>query len=259
MSEAEADAVGVRVDGHVLVVTICRPQVRNAVNMAVAQGIAAAMQELDANPALHVGVLTGAGGTFCAGMDLKAFAYEGVEPAIEGRGFAGICEAPPRKPLIAAVEGHAVAGGFEIVLACDLVVAARGASFGLPEARRGIVASSGGLMRLPHRLSPTIAMEMALLGDPISAEQAHAWGLVNRLVAPGEALAAALALARAIDANAPLAVAASKQIVQGSRSWSDAEMFERQRPIARAVNGSADAREGAAAFAEKRPARWQGR
>lgn len=258
MSETTTAAVDVRVDGHVLIVTLQRPQVRNAVNMAVAQGIAAAMQRLDADPALHIGILTGAGGNFCSGMDLKAFAYEGIEPAIEGRGFAGICEAPPRKPLIAAVEGHAVAGGFEIVLTCDLVVAARGASFGLPETKRGIVASSGGLMRLPHRLPANIAMEMALLGDPISAEQAQAWGLVNRLVEPGEALAEALKLARAIDANGPLAVAASKQIVQGSRGWSDVEMFDLQRPIARAVNGSADAREGAAAFAEKRGARWRG-
>jgi enoyl-CoA hydratase len=258
MSEQADEAVGVRVEGHVLIVTIQRPRVRNAVNMAVALGLAAAMQELDANPGLHVGVLTGAGGNFCSGMDLKAFAYEGVEPAIEGRGFAGFCEAPPRKPLIAAVEGHAVAGGFEIVLACDLVVAGRTASFGLPETKRGLVASSGGLMRLPHRLSANLAMEMALLGDPISAGQAHAWGLVNRLVEPGEALGAALKLAHAIDANAPLAVAASKQLVQGSRTWSDAEMFERQRPVAAAVNGSEDAREGAAAFAEKRAARWRG-
>ena len=251
-------AVHVRVDGHVQIVTIDRPQVRNAVDMAVAEGLAAAMRELDARDDLHVGILTGAGGNFCAGMDLKAFAYEGVEPAIEGRGFAGLCEAPPRKPLIAAVEGHAVAGGFEIVLACDLVVAGRTASFGLPEAKRGLVASSGGLMRLRHRLPANLAMEMALVGDPISAAQAHAWGLVNRLVEPGEALAAALVLARAIDANAPLAVAASKQLVRDSRTWSDAEMFERQRSVARAVNGSADAREGAAAFAEKRGARWRG-
>ena len=251
-------AVHVRVDGHVQIVTIDRPQVRNAVDMAVAQGLAAAMLELDARDDLHVGILTGAGGNFCAGMDLKAFAYEGVEPAIQGRGFAGLCEAPPRKPLIAAVEGHAVAGGFEIVLACDLVVAGRTASFGLPEAKRGLVASSGGLMRLRHRLPANLAMEMALVGDPISAAQAQAWGLVNRLVEPGEALTAALVLARAIDANAPLAVAASKQLVRDSRTWSDAEMFERQRPVARAVNGSADAREGAAAFAEKRTARWRG-
>ncbi|CAN5305584.1 crotonase/enoyl-CoA hydratase family protein [soil metagenome] len=251
-------AVHVRIDGHVQIVTIDRPHVRNAVDMAVAEGLAAAMLELDARDDLHVGILTGARGNFCAGMDLKAFAYEGVEPAIEGRGFAGLCEAPPRKPLIAAVEGHAVAGGFEIVLACDLVVAGRTASFGLPETKRGLVASSGGLMRLRHRLPANLAMEMALVGDPISAAQAHAWGLVNRLVEPGEALAAALVLARAIDANAPLAVAASKQLVRDSRTWSDAEMFERQRLVARAVNGSADAREGAAAFAEKRTARWRG-
>jgi enoyl-CoA hydratase len=243
----------------VQIVTLNRPQVRNAVNLELAEALAAAMAELDARDDLHVGILTGAGGNFCSGMDLKAFAYQGVEPAIEGRGFAGLCEAPPRKPLIAAVEGHAVAGGFEIVLSCDMVVASRSASFGLPETQRGLVASSGGLMRLPHRVPVALAMEIALTGDPIGAAQAHAWGLVNRLVEPGHALEAALQLALRIDANAPLAVAASKQIVQASRTWSDDEMFERQRPLARAITDSADAREGAAAFAEKRAARWQGR
>ncbi len=253
------EPVLVRIEGHVMVVTINRPQVRNAISLAVAQALAAAMAELDANPALHVGIITGAGGNFCAGMDLKAFAFEGVEPVIEGRGFAGLCEAPPRKPLIAAVEGHAVAGGFEIALACDLIVASRSASFGLPEVKRGLVASAGGLMRLPHRIHIGLAMEMALTGDPITAAQAQGWGLVNRLVEPGDALRDALTLAARIDANAPLSVAASKRIIQGSRTWSDDEMFERQRSVAQVVNKSADAREGAAAFAEKRAAVWQGR
>jgi len=254
-----ASPVQVRVEGHVQIVTLNRPQVRNAISLEVAQALAAAMIELDARDELHVGIITGAGGNFCAGMDLKAFAYEKVEPAIEGRGFAGLCEAPPRKPLIAAVEGHAVAGGFEIVLCCDMVVASRAASFGLPETKRGLIASSGGLMRLPHRVPVALAMEMALTGDPIDAGQAHAWGLVNRLVEPGQALAAALQLAQRIDANAPLAVAASKKIVNDSRTWKDEEMFDRQRPLARAVTDSADAREGAAAFSEKRAAVWRGR
>lgn len=249
----------VRVEGHVQIVTINRPHVRNAISLEVAKALAAAMIELDARDDLHVCILTGAGGNFCSGMDLKAFAYEGVEPAIEGRGFAGLCEAPPKKPLIAAVEGHAVAGGFEIVLTCDLVVASRSASFGLPEVKRGLVASSGGLMRLPHRLPVGLAMEMALTGDPVTAVQAHAWGLVNRLVEPGSALDAALALAALIDANAPLAVAGSKAIVMASRTWSDGDMFMHQRPLSQAVNKSADAREGAAAFAEKRAAVWRGR
>lgn len=249
----------VEVRGSVQIITINRPAVRNAINKEVAVALAAALSELDARPELHVGILTGAGGSFCAGMDLKAFAAGGDEPVVEGRGFAGMCEAPRAKPLIAAVEGHAVAGGFEIALACDLIVAARGASFGLPEVKRGLVASSGGLMRLPHRVSRNLAMEMAIIGDPISAEQAAACGLVNRLVENGGALDAALELARRIDANAPLAVAASKQIVDASRTWTDDEMFERQRPVARKVNGSSDAREGATAFAEKRAAAWQGR
>lgn len=252
-------SVQVRTQGHVQIVTINRPHVRNAISLEVARALAAAMIELDTRNDLHVGILTGAGGNFCSGMDLKAFAYEGAEPAIEGRGFAGLCEAPPRKPLIAAVEGHAVAGGFEMVLACDLVVASRTASFGLPEAKRGLVASSGGLMRLPHRVPVALAMEMALTGEPISAVQAHGWGLINRLVGPGEALEAALALAALIDANAPLAVAGSKEIVMASRTWNDGEMFTRQRLLSQAVNRSADAREGAAAFAEKRAAVWQGR
>ncbi|MEJ8849206.1 crotonase/enoyl-CoA hydratase family protein [Variovorax rhizosphaerae] len=253
-----SEPVLLHTEAHVLVVTINRPQVRNAINLAVAQGIAAAMDELDANPELHVGIITGAGGNFCAGMDLKAFAFEGIEPTIEGRGFAGMCETPPKKPLIAAVEGHAVAGGFEIVLSCDLVVASRAANFGLPEVKRGLVAAAGGLMRLPHRIPMSLAMEMALLGDSIPATQAQAWGLVNRLVEPGDALQEALALAARIDANAPLAVATSKQILRDSRTWTDDEMFGRQGGATRKIADSADAREGAAAFAQKRAAVWKG-
>ncbi|CAN7766517.1 crotonase/enoyl-CoA hydratase family protein [Variovorax sp. LjRoot175] len=253
------DAVLVRIEGSIQIVTINRPAVRNAVNKAVAVGLANALAQLDAQADLHVGIITGAGGNFCAGMDLNAFAQGGSEPVVEGFGFAGLCEAPPKKPLIAAVEGHAVAGGCEIAMACDLIVAGRSASFGLPEVKRGLVASSGGLMRLPHRVPYAVAMEMAITGEPISAAQAHAYGLVNRLVEAGEALDAALRLAEQIDANAPLAVAASKRILASSRTWSDAEMFELQRPIARAVNASADAIEGATAFSEKRKAVWQGR
>jgi len=253
------DAVRVEVEEGIQIVTIQRAPVRNAIDVEVAEQLARAMIELDARPELHVGILTGEGGHFCSGMNLKAFAASGQEPAVAGRGFAGLCEAPPDKPLIAAVEGYAVAGGFEIVLACDLVVAARNAQFGLPEVRRGLVASSGGLMRLAHRLPRNLAMELALVGDPIPADQAHVLGLVNRLVEPGQALAEARALARRIIANAPLAVQASKQLVNASRTWADAEMFDRQRPMAGRVNGSADAREGARAFAEKRAAVWQGR
>jgi enoyl-CoA hydratase len=254
-----SSVVQLRQEGSVLVITLNRPEVRNAISKDVAVALAAALAELDARPDLHVGIITGAGGTFCSGMDLKAFAAGGDEPAVEGLGFAGMCEAQPRKPMIAAVEGHAVAGGFEIALACDLIVAARNASFGLPEVKRGLVASSGGLMRLPRGVSRNIAMEMALTGDPITAQQAAAYGMVNRLVEPGEALGAAMKLAAQIDANAPLAVAASKRIVNASRTWRDEEMFALQRPIATAVNRSADAREGATAFAQKRAPAWQGR
>ena len=252
-------AVLVRTEGAIQIMTINRPQARNAVDREVATAMAAALAELDARDDLHVGIVTGAGGNFCAGMDLKAFALRGESPAIEGLGFAGLCERPPRKPLIAAVEGFAVAGGFEIAIACDLIVASRSANFGLPGVKRGLIASAGGLMRLPNRLPRNLAMEMALTGDTISAVQAHAHGLVNRLVEPGAALEEALRLAAQIDANAPLAVAASKRLVSASRTWSDAEMFDHQRPIEHSIATSADAHEGALAFAEKRAAVWRGR
>jgi enoyl-CoA hydratase len=247
----------VPVDG-VLVVTIDRPEARNAVNSAVAEGIAAAMERLDAEPGLRVGVLTGAGGTFCAGMDLKAF-VRGERPVIAGRGFAGLVEKGPDKPLIAAVEGYALAGGFEIVLGCDLVVAAEDATFGIPEVKRGLVAAGGGLLRLPRRIPYHQAMELALLGNHIPATRARELGLVNRLVPTGTALEAALALAAEITANGPLAVAVSKKIVQGALAWPEDELWERQGELAAPISGSADAREGATAFAEKRPPVWTGR
>lgn len=241
----------------VLVVTIDRPQARNAVTAAVARGIAEAMDRLDADDDLRVGVLTGAGGTFCAGMDLKAF-MRGERPSVPGRGFAGLTVRLPAKPLIAAVEGYALAGGFEIVLACDLVVAAEGAVFGIPEVKRGLVAAGGGLLRLPKRIPYHQAMELALLGCHIPAARARELGLINRLVPDGTALDAALALAAEISANGPLAVAASKQIVAAAASWSDDEAWERQAEIAGPVATSKDAIEGATAFAEKRPPVWSG-
>ena len=232
-------------------------QARNAVNMAVAQGIADALARLDGSADLRIGVITGAGGNFCAGMDLKAFA-NGERPWIEGSGFAGMTEAPPRKPLIAAVEGFALAGGFEIALACDLIVASRTARFGLPEARRGLVAAAGGLLRLPRRMPYHLAMEIALTGRQLSAEEGLAHGLLNRMVEPGEALAVACQLAREVAENAPLAVVASKQIVANSHTWPIDEMFARQRLFADPVVNSRDALEGARAFAEKRSPAWQG-
>ena len=242
----------------VLLVTLNRPEQRNAVNLAVAEGIAAALDRLDGDPALQVGVLAGAGKGFCAGMDLKAF-VAGERPAAGGRGFAGIVQRPPDKPLIAAVEGFAVAGGFEIALACDLIVAARGARFGIPEVKRGLVAAGGALLRLPQRIPYHLAMELALTGDPIDAERAAAVGLVSRVVEPGETLVAALALAAAIAANGPLALAATKRILVEAPGWPHDELWARQAELTDPVRASEDAREGSLAFAEKRAPRWQGR
>jgi enoyl-CoA hydratase len=246
-----------RRDG-VLLITLNRPEARNAVNLAVAEGVAAALDELDGSDDLSVGVLTGAGKGFCAGMDLKAF-VSGQRPWVGDRGFAGIVRRPPVKPLIAAVEGFAVAGGLEIALSCDLIVAARGAKLGIPEVKRSLVAAGGALLRLPRRIPYHAAMELALTGDPIPAERAHELGLVNRLAEPGGAVDVALGLASEIAVNAPLALIASKRILQEQHDWSAAEMWERQSVLSDPVFASEDAREGATAFAEKRPAVWRGR
>jgi enoyl-CoA hydratase len=252
------EAVSTRHEGEVLVITIERPEARNAINAAVAEGIARALDALDGEDGLRVGVLTGAGGVFSAGMDLKAF-VAGESSDHPDRGFAGIVRRPPVKPLIAAVEGWALAGGFEVALACDLIVASREARFGIPEVKRGLVAAGGGLLRLPSRIPYHLAMELALTGDPIGAERAEAVGLVSRLTAPGEALPGALELAATIAANGPLAVAASKRILVEAPGWPQDELWERQDEIDAPVFGSEDAREGATAFAEKRPPVWRGR
>jgi enoyl-CoA hydratase len=245
-----------RRDG-VLLITINRPDQRNAVNMAVATGIAAALDELDADLELQAAVLTGAGKGFCAGMDLKAF-VTGERPWADDRGFAGIVQRPPAKPIIAAVEGFAVAGGLEIALACDMLVAAQGAKLGIPEVKRSLVAAGGALLRLPRALPRAIAMELALTGDPISAERGFELGLVNRLAEPGGAVDAALELAGAITPNGPLALMATKRILNEVSDWTDAEFWGKQGEIAGPVLASQDAREGATAFAEKRPPVWQG-
>jgi len=243
--------------GRVLVVTINRPEQRNAINLAVAEGIAAALDELDGDTGLSLGVLTGAGKGFCAGMDLKAF-VAGERPYVGDRGFAGIVQRPPVKPLIAAVEGFAVAGGLEVALACDLIVAARGAKLGVPEVKRSLVAAGGALLRLPRTLPRAVAMELALTGDPISAERGHELGLVNRLAEPGAALEQALEMAGTIAVNGPLALAATKRILTEAPGWPEAEFWQRQGEITGPVFGSADAREGATAFAEKRAPVWTG-
>ena len=253
-----SDEVLVEHDDGLVVITINRPEQRNAVNRAVSYGVCEALDEMDRNPALRAGILTGAGGHFCSGMDLKAF-LRGEVTRVEGRGILGIARTPPRKPLIAAVEGYCLAGGFESMLCCDLVVAARNAQFGLPEVKRGLAAAAGGLMRLPRLIPQRIAMEMALTGDMMSAERLYPYGLFNAMVEPGQALEEARRLARRIIANAPMSVAASKRVVIEQRDWPIAEMFEQQEPITAPVLASQDAREGAAAFAERRAPVWQSR
>ena len=244
--------------GNVLLITLNRPEVRNAVNAALAAGVAGALEELDGDGELSVGVLTGTGGFFCAGMDLGAF-VKGVSPWFGDRGFAGIAQRSARKPLIAAIEGFALAGGMEIALACDLIVAAKGARMGIPEAKRSLVAAGGALLRLPRRMPYHVVMELALTGDPFPAERFHELGVVNRLAEPGGAVEVALELAGTLAKNGPLALAAAKQILQEQFDWSTAEMWAKQGEIAGPVTASEDAKEGASAFKEKREPVWKGR
>jgi enoyl-CoA hydratase len=246
-----------RRDG-VLVITLNRPEARNAVNLALAEGVAAALDELDAELDLRAGVLTGAGKGFSAGMDLKAF-VAGERPWVGDRGFAGIVQRSSRKPLIAAVEGFAVAGGLEIALSCDLIVAARDARLGIPEVKRSLVAAAGALRRLPQRMPYGVAMELALTGDPIDAQRGYELGLVNRVAEPGGAVEAALQLAAAIAKNGPLALDATKATLQQQFDWSEQDFWRHQAELAEPVMRSEDAREGAVAFSEKREPVWQGR
>jgi enoyl-CoA hydratase len=243
---------------NVLLITLNRPEVRNAVNGALAEGLAKALDELDRDDALSVGVLTGAGGFFSAGMDLGAF-VRGESAWFGDRGFAGITQRSARKPLIAAIEGFALAGGMEIALACDLIVAARGARMGIPETKRSLIAAGGALLHMPRRMPYHVVMELALTGEPLPAERFHEYGLVNRLAEPGETVEAALELAGALAANGPLALIATKQILQEQFDWTSSEMWERQGAITGPVFASEDAKEGSSAFKEKRPPVWKGR
>ena len=253
-----SDAILTEDRDGILVITINRPDARNSVNGDVANGMAAALDRLDLESDLRVGIVTGAGGYFSAGMDLKAF-MQGQSPYAGDRGFAGITIRSSRKPLIAAVEGFALAGGFEIALSCDLIVASREARFGIPEVRRSLVAAGGALLRLPKRIPYHLAMELALTGEPISAERAAEIGVVNRLAEPGAALDTALELANQIMKNAPLALSASKEILQKAMEWTEEEGWAKQGEISGPVFTSEDAREGATAFAEKREPVWRGR
>ena len=252
------DSVRVQREGSVLLITIDRPAVRNAIDRSTSEALARAMDVLDAQSDLSVGILTGAGGNFCTGMDLKGF-LRGERVELPGRGLAGMVQTPPVKPLIAAVEGYALAGGCEIALACDLIVASETAQFGIPEVKRGLIAGSGGLLRLPRRIPPQIAMELALTGDMLSASDARQWGLVNRLVPPGQALAGALTLAERIAANGPMAVRVAKQVISESPGWPVDELWQRQNALLEQIIESDDAREGALAFSEKRAPQWIGR
>ncbi len=252
-----SEQVLVSVADGVIEVTINRPEARNAMSKAAAEGIAAAMDRLNAEAELRCAILTGAGGTFCSGMDLKGF-LRGEFPVAGTRGFGGLTSWTPDKPVIAAVDGFAYAGGMELALACDLIVANVNAKFGIPEAKRGLVAAGGGVVQLPRLLPRPLAMELALTGDPITASRAYELGLVNRLT-EGPAIEAARELARSIAANGPLAVIAAKGIVRNSWLWSDAEIAAKQSGYIAAVFASEDAREGALAFAEKRKPNWQGK
>ena len=246
-----------RHDG-VLTITINRPAQKNAVNRDVAVAVASALDLLDSDPLLSVGVLTGAGGTFSAGMDLKAFA-NGQTPILPGRGFGGVTQAVVRKPLIAAVEGWALGGGFEMALGCDLIVAAEDAKFGLPEVKRGLIAGEGGVIRLPQRIPYHVALKVLLTGEPLSAVDAKQYGLVSELTAPGAALQQAQELAQRIAGNAPLALARVKEVLRETQGLNDTEAFKRQAEDASDLLHSEDAHEGALAFAQKRAPVWRGR
>jgi enoyl-CoA hydratase/carnithine racemase len=254
----QADPISYTVLDEVAVLTVDRPEVRNAIDLPTALALAAALDRLDADPNIRAAVITGSRGVFSAGMDLKAFSATGERPITDSRGAFGIVARPPSKPLVAAVEGKAMGGGFEIALACDLIVAAENSEFALPEVTRGLVAAAGGVLRLPRRIPRNVAMELVLTGAPIAAARGQQLGLINRVVAAGTALQAALALAAVIAANAPLAVQTSKYLVDASADWPADMAFSQQAPHTDKVRMSRDAQEGARAFVTKRAPQWSG-
>ena len=245
------------VRGGVAIITLNRPEARNSLNAAVMDGLRAAFGKVVSDPAIRVAIITGAGGMFCSGMDLKAFARgEKIEGA--GLPFSSQNRLVLDKPLIAAVEGYCLAGGFEVALACDLIVASETAKFGLPEVKRGLAAAGGGLVRLPRQAPWRLALELILTGEMVSAERMAQNGVINRLAPEGQALDAALELAAAIAANGPLAVTASKRVVRESLGLSEDEALSKQAAHIGPVFASNDAKEGATAFAEKRKPVWTG-
>src|SRR2546421_12588986 len=251
---AMSDVVLTEAQGRVLLITLNRPDAMNAINSELADGVLAAVEQLSGDDGLSAGVLTGAGRGFCAGMDLKAFAKDGLPT-----GFMPFIQSGSQKPLIAAVEGFALSGGLRIAVSCALIWAARGVKLGIPEVTVGLFAAAGGLLRLPSRLPYAVAMELALTGDPITAEQAHEYGLVSRLTEKGRAVEVAMALAERIARNAPLAVSASKQLVRQAQGVTEPEFWELQKSFVPGVFRSEDAKEGPRAFAEKRAPVWSGR
>lgn len=253
-----SDEVLTSIEDGVMIITLNRPKAKNAANKALADGVAAALDELESNNDLRVAILTGAGGTFCSGMDLKAF-ITGELPVVAGRGFAGMTEYRCKKPIIAAVEGYALAGGLEVAISCDMIVAGESSMYGIPEVKRGLAAAAGGLVKLPKQIPSRIAMELALTGDFITAQRAYELGLINHVVESGTALEAAKTLAAKIAANGPMAVAASMLVVASAQDWTTDTMIEKQNEIVNPVFGSEDAIEGATAFAEKRAPNWKGK
>lgn len=254
------DVVLYHAENGVATVTLNRPDQRNAINPEVCDAIRAAFDQVEADPDVRVAILTGAGTLFCAGMDLKAFAGGAGDTILFGKyGFGGFVKRTRTKPVIAAVEGAALAGGFEMMLACDMVVAGASAQFALPEVRIGLIPGAGGAVRLPVSIPRVRANEILLTGKPFSAPEAADWGVINRVTPDGEALQAAMTIAADIASNAPLAVRDTLAIANRAHAENDAAHWPENDRIIHQIGNTADAAEGARAFIEKRSPVWQGK